>query len=113
MPAMHSQPDLRKLQETRLRMEAKYLPASPFRQSDERLCRLSRISQAIRCDPEDPIISRLSRIATPATSWTRLDPSLLPPVGKHRPCGVHPPSNHLFEHRIRRGCVSCSQWRFE
>ena len=36
---MHTLPDLRELHETRLRMEAKYLPGSPFRQSYERLWR--------------------------------------------------------------------------
>ncbi|MBW9056166.1 hypothetical protein [Rhizobium mesosinicum] len=36
---MQTMPDLRELQETRLRLEARYLPNSPFRQSYERLCR--------------------------------------------------------------------------
>lgn len=36
---MHTSPDLRELQETCLRMEAKYLSGSPFHQSYERLCR--------------------------------------------------------------------------
>lgn len=36
---MHASPDLREFQETCLRMEAKYLPGSPFRLRYERLCR--------------------------------------------------------------------------
>ncbi len=36
---MHASPDLREFQETCLRVEAKYLPGSPFRLSYERLCR--------------------------------------------------------------------------
>lgn len=36
---MRTSPDPRELQETCLRMEAKYLPGPPFRSSHERLCR--------------------------------------------------------------------------
>lgn len=56
---MHTVPDLRERQETRLRMEAKCLPASPFRQSYERLCQ--RFDDDL-ADERDRLLSRCASL---------------------------------------------------
>ncbi|MBB3656884.1 hypothetical protein FHX15_002112 [Rhizobium sp. BK650] len=56
---MPTLPDLKELQETRLRLEAKYLPASPFRESYERLCR--RFEEDL-ADERDRLLSRCASL---------------------------------------------------
>ncbi|MBB3308299.1 hypothetical protein FHT78_000028 [Rhizobium sp. BK196] len=56
---MHTVPDLTELQETRLRMEVKYLPASPFRRSYERLCR--RFEEDL-ADERDRLLSQCASL---------------------------------------------------
>lgn len=56
---MHTPSDLRALQETRLRMEAKYLPASPFRESCQRLCRRFEDNLA---DERDRLLSQCASL---------------------------------------------------